>query len=75
MPEEISLTNEQDVTLSIPRALYDRLKARAEGTEFHSVAEYVVFVLEEVAKDDDSKSMDSEDEEKVKDNLRALGYI
>ena len=71
------MSTEHDVTLSIPRALYDKLKTRAEGTEFHSVSEYVVFVLEEVVKDENAepKVMDSEDEEKVKENLRALGYI
>lgn len=71
------MSSDQDVSLSIPKSLYDKLKARTEGTEFHSVSDYVVFVLEEVAKDEDvdSKGLNNEDEEKVKENLRALGYI
>ena len=64
-------------SLTLPKELYDKLKRRAEGSEFRSVEDYVLFVLGEVVSDEgaEPKGMDSEDEERVKDNLRALGYI
>jgi Arc/MetJ-type ribon-helix-helix transcriptional regulator len=38
-----------DVTLKIPRPLYERLKQVIEGSGFHSVTEFVVYVLRDLA--------------------------
>jgi Arc/MetJ-type ribon-helix-helix transcriptional regulator len=63
--------------ISIPTSLYQKIEERIKGTEFPSVSSYVAKVLddslssEEGAKDAFSK----EDEEKVKERLKALGYI
>ena len=35
-------------TVSIPKPLYDKIKARIEGTGFTSVSDYVTYVLREV---------------------------
>ena len=56
--------------------LYKQIAERAKTTGFNSVDEYVIFVMEEVLKDDDeTQAMSKEDEEEVKKRLKALGYI
>ena len=37
-----------DVTLKIPRPLYERLRQVIEGTGFHSVTEFSVYVLRDL---------------------------
>lgn len=57
-------------------ALYEQIAERSKTTGFNSVDEYVIFVLEEILKDDEDevKAMSKEDEEEVKKRLKALGY-
>ena len=67
--------NKEKRTVSLPTELYDRIDERAKATEFDSVDDYVIFVLEEVLKEEggeEGKSASSEEE--VKKRLRALGY-
>ena len=56
--------------------LYNQIAGRAKTTGFNSVDEYVIFVLEEVLKDDEdeAQAVSKEDEEEVKKRLKALGY-
>jgi Arc/MetJ-type ribon-helix-helix transcriptional regulator len=63
--------------IEIPKDLYGRIKERIKGTEFTSVSDYVVFVLGELmaADGDEKKKTTAEDDEKVKERLRSLGYI
>jgi Arc/MetJ-type ribon-helix-helix transcriptional regulator len=64
-------------TVSIPIPLYEKIKARIEGTGFTSVSDYVTFVLREVVSEEreEEEPFTREDEEKVKDRLRGLGYL
>jgi len=66
-------------TVSIPTPLVEKIKNRIEGTGFTSVSSYVTYVLREVIanmdEDDDDEVFSKEDEEKVKERLRALGYL
>lgn len=65
-------------TIEIPGNLYEKLEARITGTDFSSVSDYVVFVLGELllAEESEGKAgLSAEDEGKVKERLRALGYI
>ncbi len=57
--------------------LYDRIDERAKSTGFGSVDEYVIFVLEEILKDDGEEEVafSKEEEEEVKKRLKALGYL
>jgi len=61
----------------LPAELYQKIGERVKSTGFGSVDEYVIFVLEEVLKDDDEgeQAMSKEDEEEVKKRLKALGYL
>ena len=61
----------------LPAELYEKIGERVSATGFGSVDEYVIFVLEEVLKDEEEgdQAMSKEDEEEVKKRLKALGYL
>lgn len=64
--------------ISIPATLFERIGVRIEGTGFGSVDEYVAFVLREVLAEDEEAAKPAysrEDEERVKERLRSLGYL
>jgi hypothetical protein len=58
----------------IPQELYDKIALMAKDADFPSVDSYVAFVLGEVIEDDDT-AFSPEEEEKVKERLRNLGYL
>ena len=67
-------------TVSIPKVLADKIKERMKGTGFSSVSSYVTYVLRQVVSsiEEEEKSKQAftkEEEEKVKQRLRDLGYI
>ncbi len=67
-------------TVSIPKPLADKVKNRMRGTGFSSVSSYVTYVLRQILssieEDEQSKqAFTKEEEEKVKQRLRDLGYI
>lgn len=76
------MTEEKDdkkyTTISIPTALADKIKKRIEGTGFTSLSSYVTYVLREVLSgldEETEEAFSKEDEERVKERLRALGYL
>ena len=65
-------------TVSLPKPLVQKIKERIEGTGFNSVSSYVTYVLREVIAnldEEEEEAFSEEDEEKVKERLRALGYL
>ena len=69
---------EKSRTIDIPESLFERLTARIKGTNFQSVSDYVASVLrEKLAGEEkaDSTRYTREEEEKVKERLKALGYL
>ena len=64
-------------TVSIPTPLFKKVQERIKGTGFTSVSSYVTYVLREVVseEEDEAQPFSKEDEERVKDRLRALGYL
>ena len=70
---------EKKVTVSLPKSLIDRIKKRIKETEFSSVSEWITYVLEEVLtdieKDEGKETHSKEEEERIKERLRALGYL
>ena len=69
---------EEKVAIEIPKSLYERIKEHVEelGSEFGSVEEFVVFVLEEVLREEGEEEVFTpEEEEEIKKRLRALGYL
>lgn len=72
------MTVEKRKTIEIPETLYDRVSARIKGTEFASVSDYVARVIRErLAGEENEKtsSYTKEEEERVKQRLKALGYL
>jgi Arc/MetJ-type ribon-helix-helix transcriptional regulator len=65
-------------TISIPTPLAEKIKKRIKGTGFHSLSSYATYVLREIISnidEDEEEAFTKEDEEKVKERLRALGYL
>ena len=65
-------------TISIPTPLAEKIKKRIKGTGFTSLSSYVTYVLREVIsgmEEEEEEVFSKEDEKRVKDRLRALGYI
>jgi Arc/MetJ-type ribon-helix-helix transcriptional regulator len=66
-------------TISIPTPLADKIKKQIEGTGFNSLSSYVTFILRQIVSssehDEHERGFTKEDEEKIKERLRNLGYI
>jgi len=64
-------------TISIPTPLANKVKERIQGTGFSSVSSYTTYVLRQIVSSDESKdeAFSKEDEERIKERLRSLGYI
>ena len=65
--------SEETKTITIPGDVYTKIKEKIKESGEESVDEYIVKVLKENLGMDDGLS--TEDEEKVKARLRALGYM
>jgi Arc/MetJ-type ribon-helix-helix transcriptional regulator len=66
-------------TVSIPIQLAENIEKRIKNTGFNSVSSYVTYVLREVLSSLEEEKKEEvftkEEEEKVKERLRALGYL
>jgi len=64
-------------SVSIPTSLHKKIEEHIKGTEYGSVASYVAKVLRESLsqKASEAEAFSKDEEEKVKDRLKALGYI
>jgi Arc/MetJ-type ribon-helix-helix transcriptional regulator len=64
-------------TVSIPTSLYKKIEEAVKRTEAGSVANYITKVLRESLSKEEAvpEVFSKEDEEKVKERLKALGYI
>jgi len=64
-------------TVSIPSPLFKKVEERIKGTGFTSVSSYVTYVLREIIAEEEEEEelFSEEDKERVKERLRALGYI
>ena len=64
-------------TVSIPSSLYKKIEEKIRDSEITSVASYITKVLREsISKEEQvQEAFSKEDEEKVKERLKALGYI
>jgi hypothetical protein len=72
-----------DVTLKIPRPLYEQLGQVIDGTGFRSVTEFAVYVLRDLVASQGSEGaggapaeqLSREELDKVRRRLQALGYL
>lgn len=64
------------LTVSLPDDLESALDARVADTEFASLEEYTLFILQEVAEQDDRQEDDHDrNTEGVEERLEELGYL
>lgn len=69
-------TDKKYTTVSLPTPLFEKIQEKIRGTGFTSVSDYVTFVLREILTHGaDQEAFSAEDEKKVKDRLRSLGYL
>lgn len=68
-----------DVTLKIPRPLYEQLGQVIDGTGFRSVTEFAVYVLRDLVathgSEGPSSELSREELDAVRKRLQALGYL
>ena len=71
------MDKEEHKNISIPASLYKQIEEKIKGTDIDSVSSFVTKVLEgNLAKEEGTpESLSKEDEEKVKERLKALGYL
>ena len=71
------MDKEEHIDVSIPASLYKKIEEKIKGTEIDSVSSYVTKVIQEnLAKEEGgSETLSKDDEEKVKERLKALGYL
>jgi len=64
-------------TISIPIQLNEKLKEKIQDTGFHSVSSYVIYVLRQLVSsmEEGSKGFTNDDEKKVRNRLKNLGYL
>lgn len=65
-------------SITIPSTLYKRLEEMIEETDFDSVSAYATYLLRGALTPLEVESeevLSEEEEEKVKERLRALGYL
>ena len=71
------MDKEEHKDVSIPASLYKQIEEKIKGTEMDSVSSFITKVLKEnlAKKEGTQESLSKEDEEKVKERLKALGYL
>mgnify|MGYP001141018445 CR=1 FL=1 len=63
-------------SVTIPKRLLEKIQKKILNTSFSSASEYVTYLLEkELSGTEDEEVFSKEDEEKVKERLRRLGYL
>ena len=60
-------------TIRVPLSLYRRIASKLSGSEFRSVDEWVVQLLENEVEPEQPK-MSERDEANIRERLKALGY-
>lgn len=64
------------VELTLPKELYEKIKEKSGEAGFKDINEFIIFVLEQIVEESSGEeTLSPEDEEKVRERLRALGYI
>lgn len=69
----------QYTTISIPKPLADKLKEHLNGTSFNTLSNYATYILRMILSSAEmrkgEKAFRREDEDDLKNRLRAMGYI
>lgn len=70
-------SQDNKVTIKIPRPLYNRIKKIVEGSGFNSVTDFVVYVLRDIVSSTaiDEDQLSKEELTAVRRRLQSLGYF
>lgn len=64
------------IELKLPRETYEKVLEKAREAGFNDINEFLEFVLEQLIEEEEEAPVFSkEDEEKIKERLRSLGYL
>lgn len=63
------------VSIQLPEEVVRGLEARVRGTGFDSVDAFVTFVLARLLEEPTHEGFSEEDERRLRERLRSLGYI
>jgi len=71
------LDEEIHIEIKLPRKLYEEALKKAKEAGFNDFNEFLIFILEQLTSEEETggEVFSKEEEEKVKERLRALGYI
>ncbi len=79
MGQESGVPAERTVTLKLPADVYEKLQERvSESKEFASMSDYLLFIINEILgkpSDKSSSDLGKEDQERIEERLRSLGYM
>ena len=70
--------DKESTTVTIPASLHKKIEEFIKGTEYRSVSSYAAKVLRDslaAAEKPATEAFSKDEEEKVKERLKALGYI
>ena len=69
--------DKENTPVEIPTDLYKQIEEKIKKSDVSSVADFITTLLKDKLSIDQSEkdSLSSEDEEKVKERLKALGYM
>ena len=68
----------QNVTVNIPKSLYNLLEERIEGTGFPSVTDFIIHVMKDIVasgKLTEDMSLKKNEIDEIRKRLKHLGYI
>ena len=63
------------ITINIPRGLSEKVNERMKKMGFTSIQHYIAHVLQQVVAEEEQEVYTKEEEEKIKERLRAMGYL
>lgn len=63
--------SKESKSVALPAEVYSRLEEMVKDTGFGSVDEYVLFILEEVLKEEGEKACGEEDKKEAEERLKA----
>ena len=71
------LDEEVHIEIKLSRKLYEEVLKNAKEAGFNDLNEFLIFILEQLTSEEETggEVFSKEEEEKVKERLRALGYI
>lgn len=69
------MKDEDSVSISIPKRLFEKICQEIKNTNPQAVSKYVTYILKKELSSEEKQNYDEEEKEKIKERLRKLGYF